>query len=690
MRIRWCSTAKCFTVLLVAVASLWSAIMSGGCGRDDSDPQADTKVLIVGFDALDMLILERLGQRGEVPNFERMIDEGSSGLLRSLEPILSPLIWTSIATGVTPDKHGIFDFIVVDPASGVGVPVTSRMREARALWNIAGARRKRVAFVGWLATWPAERVNGIMVTDRLSYHSAAVSDESRLSLCSPSSYVETAERVARDVGPLDVATLREYINITEEEFETAAAETYDISNPVNNLRLIRITSEIYRRLALKILREERPDLMGVYFEETDSVGHLFVPYERPLLPGVTEEQAEKYGGAMDAAYRNMDRILGELIDLAGDEYNIIVLSDHGFKTGEARPRSAPPPREPGAARWHRLQGTLMMRGPQIKAGVTLHGASVLDIAPTVLGIMGLPVAENMDGGPLVEAIDDEFLSRYPIRSLESYETERVDSERHAVADQGAGSEMDEEMLERLRALGYLGSGPRDENRGEEAPEPSSPDKLASWHSNKGVALLERGEYAKAADAFREAIEIDPSSPITHNNLGLAVMELGRMREAEASFKRAIALDGGYVNAHMNLAILYDRAGMDSLAISEYSSALQLEPSKASIRNALGNFYAARGLFDEALPHLKAANELEPHSGKFHRDYGAVCWQTGDVEEAVRQFELSASLEPNSANAHLLLARALSALGRQSEARAHLEKCLSIDPANSEAKKLLGR
>lgn len=674
--------------LLAAAAVLAPALIYEGCGRKASPPPADTKVLIVGLDALDMLILDRLRERGEVPNLERMIDEGSSGLLESLEPILSPLIWTSIATGVTPDRHGIFDFLVMDP-SGNAVPVTSRMREVRALWNIAGARGKRVAFVGWLASWPAEDVNGIIVTDRLSYHSADISEQNRRALCSPASYIDTAERIAAEVGPLDVETLREYIDVTGEEFEEAAGESYDISNPTNNLRLIRITSEIYRRVALDILKREKPDLMGVYFEETDSVGHLFVPFEPPPMPGVTEEQVKKYGGALEAAYRHMDRVLGELIAAAGDEYNVIVLSDHGFKTGDARPRSAPPPREPGAARWHRLQGVLMMRGPQIKSGVTLHGASVLDITPTVLALMGLPVADDMDGAPLVDAMDERFLDRHPVRSIESYETESEDRERPAEDDVAAGSEMDEQMIDRLKALGYLGTAPKD-SAGAEVPEPSDPGKLASWHLNQGVTMLQQGKYEEAEQAFRRAIESNPSSPVAHNNLGIATMEQRKMPEAERSFRRAIELDGGYVNAHLNLAVLYDRARKDSLAIGEYRKALRLEPEKASIRSALGNFYAQRGRFDEALPHLRKANELEPHSGKFHLDYGAACWQTGNMEEAVRQFELSVSLEPGSAQSHLLLARALLATGRQPEAREHLERCLSIDPENEEARKLLGR
>ncbi len=690
------SRTRLFTATIctsAAIALLAVALIGPGCARRENRPRKGAKVLIVGVDAADMLILDRLRQRGELPNFERLFDEGSTGLLRSLEPILSPLVWTSIATGKTPDKHGILDFLVVDQATGQAVPVTSRMRKVRALWNIAGAQDRTVAFVGWLATWPSENVNGIMVSDRLSYHSAAISDESRSALCSPPSYVATAESVAASVVPVRYSSIRNYVDISEDELQRARSSAYDISNPINNLRLIYITSETYRRLALKILADEKPDLMAVYFEETDSVGHLFVPYEPPRMPGVTEEEMGKFGGAMDAAYRHIDDILGELMAAAGNDYNIVVLSDHGFKTAASRPRSAPPPREPGAARWHRLNGVLLMWGPQVKRGVTLNGASVLDITPTVLALMGLPVAKDMDGRPITEAIDDGFLRANPIRTIDSYEAEGVAPYDLAESESGgpetAGSEVDEAMLARLKALGYIGPG-SSEPADKTDDRPADPQELATWHSNRGVTLLKEGRYQEAEEAFKKAIEGNPTSPVTHNNLGLAALELGKARDAEGCFKKAIDLDPGYVNAHINLAILYDRTGRDSLAVREYRKALELEPSKASVHGALGNFYAKRGRFNEAVPHLRRANEIEPQSSKLRLDYGAACWKAGDLAEAAVQFEKAVSLNPGSAQARLLLAESLLALGRRPEARKQLEECLRIDPNNREARQLLQR
>ena len=695
---------------ILASALLLAAGISG-CGRKEAPKPQGAKVLIFGVDGADWLILDAMRERGELPNFDRLILEGSHGLLRSLEPILSPLIWTSMATGKTPDKHGILDFVVKDPSTGNQVPISSRMRRVEAVWNMAGAFDRKVAFIGWLATWPAEPVKGIMVTDRLSYQSALLQEESRHGLCSPPSYIAVAESVAALAEQVAPEAIRAFIDVTPEELEDARAASFDPSNPINNFRLIYITSETYRRLAVDILTKERPDLMAVYFEEVDSVGHLFMPYSPPRMPGVTEEEMLRFGGAVQASYRHMDRALGELMAAAGDEYCIIVVSDHGFKSGDSRPRHDPSPRE-HAAEWHRLHGVMIMWGPHIKRGFRLEGASVLDVTPTVLALMGLPVARDMDGRPLTEAFNEVFLSGHPVDEIESYEPLLAEARGRRQAGP-AESPVDEEMLEKLRALGYLGPAtqesevPDDDlgqpDAGEEGrrrgvgeassglePEAGDQERLASWHSNRGVALLREGRYREAEAEFREAASKNPSSPTVHNNLGLAAMELGRAKDAEASFRRALQLDPNYVNAHINLAVLYDRARRDSLAITEYRKAMELEPSKASIHSSMGNFYATRGHFRQALPFMQKAVELEPYSAKLLRDLGAVSWSLGDMKGAAEHFGKAVALEPSSVQSRLLLAKALVALGEMDEARSHLQRCLELDPGNAEARELLGQ
>ena len=93
-----------------------------------------------------------------------MIAGGSHGALESVEPMLSPAIWTSIATGRSRAEHGITNFVrytgVLDILRKRWSLVRSDDREVSALWNWPGPFDKTVGFQGWWASWPAEKVNG--------------------------------------------------------------------------------------------------------------------------------------------------------------------------------------------------------------------------------------------------------------------------------------------------------------------------------------------------------------------------------------------------------------------------------------------------------------------------------------------------------------------------------------------------
>src|SRR3990172_1578823 len=95
--------------------------------------------------------------------------EGACAALRSNPPMLSPLLWTTAATGKPPEEHGIVDFLIRDPRTGSRGPISSNFRRAKALWNILTDAGVASSWVAWWATWPAERILGRMVSDRVAY-----------------------------------------------------------------------------------------------------------------------------------------------------------------------------------------------------------------------------------------------------------------------------------------------------------------------------------------------------------------------------------------------------------------------------------------------------------------------------------------------------------------------------------------
>ena len=124
------------------------------------------KILLIGWDAADWEMIDPLLQSGQMPALAQLIKGGLRGNLATLQPVLSPMLWTSIATGKRADKHGICGFTEPLPdASGIG-PVRSTSRKCKAIWNILTQSGLKSNIVGWFATNPAEPINGVMITDQ--------------------------------------------------------------------------------------------------------------------------------------------------------------------------------------------------------------------------------------------------------------------------------------------------------------------------------------------------------------------------------------------------------------------------------------------------------------------------------------------------------------------------------------------
>ncbi len=123
------------------------------------------KILLIGWDAADWKIINPLLDAGKMPALEKIVNNGVIGNIATLDPPLSPILWTSIATGKRADKHGILGFIEPNPIEGGIRPVNVTSRKCRALWNILNSKGKKCNVVGWWPSHPAEPINGAMISN---------------------------------------------------------------------------------------------------------------------------------------------------------------------------------------------------------------------------------------------------------------------------------------------------------------------------------------------------------------------------------------------------------------------------------------------------------------------------------------------------------------------------------------------
>jgi predicted AlkP superfamily phosphohydrolase/phosphomutase/tetratricopeptide (TPR) repeat protein len=449
------------------------------------------KVLLIGWDAADWKVINPLMDAGRMPNVQRLVDQGVAGQIATLRPPLSPMLWTSIATGKRPFKHGIHGFS--EPtADGLGIqPVTNLSRRCKALWNILNQNGLRSVVIGWWPSHPAEPINGVMVSDQ--FHKARGRLEQGWPLLRgtvhPSELADTLAEMRLHpedvVGPMVQAFVPRATEIDQDQDRRLYMVAKTLCECVS-----------IHSAATWLIENQTWDLFAVYYDAIDHFSHGFMRYHPPRQEFISEKDFELYKDVLATGYTFHDQMLGALLQKVNNDVTVILMSDHGFHPDHLRPKAIPPI-PAGPAIEHRDFGILALKGPGIKQDQLLHGANVLDIAPTVLTLFGLPVGADMDGKVLTGAFEQPL----KVETIPSWEEAPGQDGRHSPHIQldpvGA-----KESLEQLVALGYIARP--DENR-----EKAVADTIRELRYNLAMAYQDADRHAEAAEIFRELRRDDP-------------------------------------------------------------------------------------------------------------------------------------------------------------------------------------
>lgn len=492
---------------------------------------ARPRAIVVGWDGADWSLLDPLLKEGKLPNLARLVARGRTYNLATFEPMASPLVWTTVATGRTPVDHGVADFRENDPRNRMSIPVTSRSRKVPAVWNAASARGLRVGVVGWWATWPAEKVNGFLVSDRIA---PVLFDPESLArspaLAWPEGIADGARLILKREGSPTWEDVARGLAVTRTEFDSAVAAGKDLEDPVTGYRKILGATRVIGRIAIDLYDREKPDLLMAYFQGTDEIGHVLGRFRPPRLGGVTDEEARRFGAGVAALYSEADRILGELLERADrDGATLLLLSDHGFRWGADRPASFSGVRIETAYLWHRTPGVLVAAGPAVTPSALRGKATVFDVAPTLARLLGLPPDPAWEGRPIA-GIVARAPAPLPPKAWATFATvERlVPTERPADEKRVA-----DEFTKKLISLGYLTG--TEAAAVESGAASRSGTETPTGLSNLGTFLRERGRPKEAVPYYRKALEIAPAAPKTWMNLSAALLALSRLDESDDAF-----------------------------------------------------------------------------------------------------------------------------------------------------------
>ena len=394
------------------------------------------KVIVVGFDGADWRVMRPLMAKGELPTFSAIVREGAAGPLESIHDSNSAVIWASIYTGMTPDRHGVLDFYQV------ALPGMA----SKGLFPVHRTYFKELS----------DLVSPLRLTSEIPVD--------RFSLAAPP-YWEIADRAGLSIGVVDgyfysFPALRparpESWFLSYGLDEMAARPSPQVAlfaqpQPVPLFREVRplLAGGDFNWQSAALLKllagRPQPRLVNFYTHQPDSDQHWFWKwYEPDRFFNVKAKDLREKGGIIPGVYRDFDKFLARLLAAAGPDTVVIIASDHGHSptivhSFYTQHRHGPP-------------GILLMRGGPVKRGLALQGASVFDLYPTVLYLLGLPVPRDAAGKVLVDALDPGFVQLHPVREVPTYTDLGLPPGLPGAKRDGA---MNAEEIEKLRALGYI-------------------------------------------------------------------------------------------------------------------------------------------------------------------------------------------------------------------------------------------
>ncbi len=475
LRRRWPSRLLALLAVGSGIAALWPATPPAQERPMLAGALTGQRFLLVGLDAADWSLADRLIERGELPVLADLKRRGAWGPLGTLRPTQSPEIWTTIFTGWPPWRHGIIGFtrpriagvLEVLPRfrqqRGTGfetlqaelqrrlviheVPVNSDMRRFPAYWNIASAYASPTNVVTIWPTWPAEEITGALVTERAVLWPPSRDRQPPPRLTYPESLFGEIAHLVLQTDDLDPELARRYMDVTLDELAEIRARPqsgpWDTFHQWDRFVARHQTAEgiTLHLLRTRMGRDGRPADTVVWFDLVDKLCHTALRCSELVDEPVCEpEEQRRLSRVVSEAYRAADATLGRLVEAFGDG-NVIVVSDHGFGRD---------PQAGATAYTHRLgpPGIFVAAGPAFHS-TRVEGLTVYEVLPTLLRLKGFALARDLPGRVPDPAFRPAFLAGSPVVWIPSY------GRRGVLQPASAETAKDEQVMEELRGIGYI-------------------------------------------------------------------------------------------------------------------------------------------------------------------------------------------------------------------------------------------
>jgi len=391
------------------------------------------KVIVVAIDAASLDFITRSTAEGRLPNFGRILDAGAVRHLATIHPTSAEAVWAAVATGKLPQKNGVRSAGIYQVSNGGGSiqllpdycfayrlvkvgflveqPHSSATFQTRTLWSILGTSGFSVGVVAWPLMQPAPEVRGYVVSD--SYHRTA---QAKSAPVDPET-VYPPESNSEALAALEQATTDTAPAVPASSSDQAIADPHQEAPA----RIDRIYDRIARALA-----QVRPAQVTVTrYQSLDTIGHYFLRYATPSEFGdVSESERQRLGAVLDRQYGVIDESIGRAMAALGPDDLLLVVSGFGMEPlGPGKRLIERLIGDPDISGTHEAapDGFLLAYGSAVASGRQQQRASVVDIAPTILYFLGLPIGRDMDGYARTDLFQQAFTQDHPIAFIPTYD-----------------------------------------------------------------------------------------------------------------------------------------------------------------------------------------------------------------------------------------------------------------------------
>jgi predicted AlkP superfamily phosphohydrolase/phosphomutase len=402
---------------------------------DRARAEVSGRVTVIAIDAASLDLITHATAEGRLPNFGRILDAGAVRHLATLHPTSAEAVWAAVATGKLPQKNGVRSSAIYQLAGGAdavellpdycfahglerfGFLVeqghTSATFRTRTLWSILSTEGFTVGVVGWPLTQPAPVVRGYVVGD--TYHRVALTASG---LDDPSAIYPLELQV------LALAAMDAAINETP-AVVAASIDSADRNSGEAGHETPARTDRIYDRIAAALARARSTQVTLTRYQSLDSIGHYFLRYALPAEFGdVTDEDRRRLGSVLERHYAAIDETIGAAMARLGPDDLLIVVSGYGMEPlGFGKRLIERVIGDPDISGTHEAapDGFLLAYGAPVARGRQQARASVVDVAPTILYFLGLPLGRDMDGYARTDLFQRSFTEERPITYIPTYD-----------------------------------------------------------------------------------------------------------------------------------------------------------------------------------------------------------------------------------------------------------------------------